>query len=163
MSLMKWLIHYILQYPNYTIRSVDVSYEVIRDRENSTPFWDAQKLDRGVVSVRGLEDWCPVPDFILIHSVAIHYWYNGITYTHVAPKTDKVQWPPVRTTMRFSMPLRSLELIGPDGETLVDMTEAAKRFLGPMNDLSLFERVRQIRATNLLGVSFSSEVKFQLP
>ena len=159
---MKWLIHGLLGYPNYTIRAIEATYEVTDEPTGrALPFWNMQSLEKGAfktVNVRGWT-WKPVPNFIRIHTLLIHYWYNGTVYTWIPPKLDFV-WPPVRGPMRFSLPVKSVTLEDEDGNMVVDVTVVAKRFMGPMNDTSIVDRIKKIRITNILGFSLCGEVKF---
>jgi len=166
MSLIKWFIHYVLGYPNYTIRSVDATYEVVGDPDISkmSPFWASQKLEKGTMKTVNVWGWIwkPVPNCIRIHTLLIHYWYNGTTYTYIPPRYD-FEWPPKRTSLKFSVPIKNAVLLDENGDIIVDITKVVKKFIGPLNDLTLFERIRKIKFTNILGVSFGGEVKFKLP
>ena len=162
MSLIKWWIHGVLGYPNYTIRSIEATYEVTGEPTGrALPFWNMQALEKGTlktVNVRGWT-WKPVPNFIHIHTILIHYWYNGTVYTWIPPTLDFV-WPPVRGPMRFNLPVQTVTLEDEDGRIVVDITGVVKRFMGPMSDTSIVYRVKRVVLTNVLGIRLCGEIKF---
>ena len=150
----KWVLQYVFGCTNYSIRSVDMTYEVVDKSKEMITFWKNQHLEEGTiktVNVRG-SLWRPIPKCVRIHAIIVRYWYNGKIYTYIPQSSEDTMWPP-KKTIQFYMPIKNAFLLDENDKIIMDVTNVIKMIAGPRSDLSFFNRIKKLCITHIIGQS----------
>ena len=153
--IIKWVFQYLLGYPNYSIRDIEATFEVLEDPINFSPksFWGSLKLEKGSVQTVSIRNkaWRPVPTNIRIHSVLVHYWYNGKVFTHAPADMSDDSWPPKDNGLKFNMPIKHVVLCDENDRILFDITSIFKKLSGPKGNSDFVKRIKKLCIVDVLG------------
>jgi hypothetical protein len=140
---------YLLWRPNYKVLKAEMEYihvPVTEDEDDLDPLWIGEKKywseDQESSSYVDITKYIregTVGDIVIPVSIeqcviSIWYFYNDKTYKFFTRDLN-FKWPPPKPSgMKFTLPIRSAELLDEDLETIEDVTGKIKKYAGPFNN-----------------------------
>lgn len=140
---------YILHTPDYEIIKAEIDYvhSPVTEEEVLDPvwkvdqtYWDDNENTASYIDVTKYAREGTVGDIVVPVSIdqcvlSIWYTFNDKCYKYFTRNLN-YRWPPENTGsgMRFSLPIRSAELLDSDMEVVRDVTGKIKKYAGPYSD-----------------------------
>lgn len=135
--------------PNYKVLKAEMEYvhvPVTDDEEDLDPLWLAEKKywcedqeSGSYVDITHYVREGTVGDIVIPVSIeqcviSVWYFYNDRTYKFFT-RDLTFKWPPPEPQgMKFTLPIRSAELLDEDLEFIEDITGKIKKYAGPFNN-----------------------------
>lgn len=140
---------YFLWRPNFKILKAEMEYvhvPVTEDEDDLDDLWLSEKkywseeedsgsyLDITKYARDGTVGDIVIPTSVEQCVVSIWYLYNDKTYKFFTRDLNYKWPPPVPRGVKFTLPIRSAELLDEDLEFVEDVTGKIKKYAGPFND-----------------------------